>query len=64
MPDPKEQSERAGPLDPHTEGDDVVVHNPPDAPIRMSADEADLSGIRMLDEAAKARAHRNPKELK
>ena len=48
---------RKGPLNPRTEKDSVVVHNPPEDPMEMSPDEADLSGIRMLDEAAKARAN-------
>ena len=44
-----------GPLKPRAEKDCVVVENPPNEPLHMSPDEADLSGIRMLDEAGKAR---------
>lgn len=33
----------------------VVVENPPKAPLRMTPDEADISGIRMLDAADRAR---------
>lgn len=45
---------RSGPLNPRVDADDVVVHNPPADPILMSADEADLSSIRMLEAAAAA----------
>ena len=48
---------RQGPLRPLARKDCVVVGNPPNDPMHMSADEADLSGIRMLEEAAKARAN-------
>lgn len=37
------------------EKDCVVVENPPADPMHMSAEEADLSGIRMLEQAAEAR---------
>lgn len=46
---------RQGPLKPLARKDCVVVENPPNDPMHMSADEADLSGIRLLEEAAKAR---------
>lgn len=46
---------RKGPLKPRTEQDAVVVADPPHQALVMSADEADLSGIRMITEAAKAR---------
>jgi hypothetical protein len=49
---------RQGPLDPRTDQDSVIVHNPPNDPMEMSPDEADLSGIRMLDQAAKARSNK------
>ena len=44
-----------GPLNPRTEKDRVVVENPPNDPLHMTADEADMSAIRLLDEAGKAR---------
>lgn len=47
-----------GPLNPKGEDGVVVVHEPPEEPIAMSAEEADLSGIRLLDAAAAARAGR------
>ena len=62
MSDRQHSPDRPGLLNPRSEGDDVVVHNPPEAAMRMSAEEADISAIRMLDEAAKARASSNPKE--
>ena len=46
---------RQGPLKPRTEEETVVVKNPPADPMHMSADEADLSRIRMLEAAEKAR---------
>ena len=46
---------RQGPLEPKAEKDSVVVEDPSRDSIVMTADEADLSGIRMLEEAAKAR---------
>lgn len=33
----------------------VVVENPPNAPMHMTPDEADISGIRMLDAADQSR---------
>ncbi|GAA0870752.1 hypothetical protein GCM10009116_25890 [Brevundimonas basaltis] len=33
----------------------VVVENPPSAPMHMTPDEADISGIRMLDAADRSR---------
>ena len=51
----KEDAERKGPLKPITEGDSVLVENPPNEPLRMNADEADLSGIRLLQQASEAR---------
>lgn len=38
----------------------VVVENPPKAPLRMTPDEADISGIRMLDAADRARKPPQP----
>jgi hypothetical protein len=46
---------RQGPLEPKARQDSVVVEDPSRDSIVMTADEADLSGIRMLEEAAKAR---------
>lgn len=46
---------RQGPLTPQASKDAVVVEDPSHDPIIMTADEADLSAIRMLEEAAKAR---------
>jgi len=46
---------RQGALHP-TAGDGVVVvRDPPNAPMHMTPDEADISGIRMLDAADQAR---------
>lgn len=52
-----QRSTRQGPLEPKAEKDSVVVEDPSRDSIVMTADEADLSGIRMLEEAAKARAN-------
>jgi hypothetical protein len=49
-------STRQGPLNPRASKDDVVVEDPPHDPLRMTPDEADLSAIRLLDVASKARA--------
>ncbi|MFN3668883.1 MAG: hypothetical protein ACK4VY_06205 [Brevundimonas sp.] len=49
---------RQGPLKPQAVKDAVVVEDPSHDSIIMTADEADLSGIRMLEEAAKARDNR------
>lgn len=46
---------RQGALKPKTDRDSVIVESPSNDPVVMSADEADLSGIRMLEEAASAR---------
>lgn len=48
---------RQGPLEPKAEKNSVVVEDPSNDSIVMTADEADLSGIRMLEQAAKARAN-------
>lgn len=53
----KPQSDRQGPLDPEVEHDTVVVVDPGGEPLVMTADEADLSAIRMLDKAATAGAN-------
>lgn len=46
---------RQGPLVPKAEPGKVIVENPPAAPMHMTADEADISGIRLLDAAQTAR---------
>ena len=46
---------RQGPLVPHPAKDSVVVEDPSRDPIVMTAQEADLSAIRMLDAAEEAR---------
>jgi hypothetical protein len=50
---------RQGALKPKTRKDSVIIESPSNDPIVMSADEADLSGIRMLEEAASARENQN-----
>jgi hypothetical protein len=50
---------RQGPLQPTGRDGLVVVENPPGEPMHMTPDEADISGIRMLDAAHRAR---NPDE--
>ncbi len=59
MPTPDDR--RQGPLKPTADNDTVVVHNPPAAPLHMNPEEADTSGIRLLDAAAKARRNADPK---
>jgi hypothetical protein len=52
---PESDSARLGPLNP-TSGDGVVVvQDPPNDPMKMTPDEADISGIRMIDAADRAR---------
>jgi hypothetical protein len=51
----KSSPTRQGPLQPKARKNSVVVEDPWRDSIVMTADEADLSGIRMLEEAAKAR---------
>lgn len=46
---------RQGPLIPEARKDAVVVEDPSRDAIVMTADEADLSAIRMLDAASEAR---------
>ena len=58
----KSKPQRQGPLNPRAEKDCVVVENPPADPMHMSADEADLSGIRMLEQAAEARENHDKGE--
>lgn len=51
----KPDAARAGPLVPAAGDGVVVVRDPPEAPLHMTPDEADISGIRMLDAAERAR---------
>lgn len=46
---------RQGPLKPRAEPGLVIVENPPGAKMHMTAEEADISGIRLLDAADRAR---------
>jgi len=46
---------RQGPLNPAAGDGVVVVQDPPNAAMHMTPDEADISGIRMLDAADRAR---------
>lgn len=50
---------RQGPLSPRAEPGKVIVENPPAAPMHMTVEEADISGIRMLDAADAARKARD-----
>lgn len=53
---------RQGALKPHAVKDDVVVEDPSHDSIIMTADEADLSAIRTLNEAARARDNQSKGE--
>lgn len=59
---PESDKHRQGPLDPTADADTVVVHNPPEAALHMNPEEADLSGIRLLDAAAQARRNGDPRQ--
>lgn len=48
-------SARQGPLNPAADDGVVVVQDPPNDPMHMTPDEADISGIRMMDAADRAR---------
>lgn len=52
---PPSDDPRQGPLHPVAGDGVVVVENPPNAPMHMTPDEADISGIRMLDAADRSR---------
>lgn len=60
MPKDKPSSDdpRQGPLHPVAGDGVVVVENPPNAAMHMTPDEADISGIRMLDAADRSRKPR------
>ena len=49
----------SGPLNPVGREGQVEVKDPPETAMHMSAEEADLSGIRMLDAADEARRQRD-----
>ena len=49
----------SGPLNPVGREGQVEVRDPPEDAMHMSAEEADLSGIRMLDAADEARRQRD-----
>ena len=57
MPKDKRNPEdpRQGALNPAAGDGVVVVKDPPNGPMHMTPDEADISGIRMLDAADQAR---------
>lgn len=52
---PKPEDPRQGALHPRAGDGVVVVKDPPNAEMQMTPDEADISGIRMLDAADEAR---------
>jgi hypothetical protein len=52
---PEPKNPRQGPLNPAPGDGVVVVRDPPHAPMHMTPDEADISGIRLLDAADRAR---------
>jgi hypothetical protein len=52
---PSSEENRLGALNPGAGDGVVVVQNPPNDPMHMSPDEADISGIRLLDAADRAR---------
>lgn len=50
-----QENSRKGPLNPTGEDGLVVVQDPPAAALHLSPDEADISGLRLLDAAHRAR---------
>ena len=50
-------STRQAPLNPRASRDAVVIEDPSRDSIRMTADEADLSAVRLLDAASLVRAN-------
>jgi len=54
-PDDTRDAARQGPLKPEADIGEVLVENPPDEPMLMSPEEADVSAIRLLNAAEKAR---------
>lgn len=58
-------SARKGPLKPKADIGEVLVENPPNDPLLMTPDEADVSAIRLMESADKARrALKDPDFLK
>ncbi len=55
----RDEKNFTGPLNPVGREGEVEVKDPPEAAMHMSAEEADLSGIRMLDAADEARRQRD-----
>ena len=55
MADTTDPKNFSGPLNPVGRDGEVEVKDPPEAAMHMSAEEADLSGIRLLDAADEAR---------
>ncbi len=66
MPDDKTSADdpRQGPLHPAAGDGVVVVKDPPNAEMHMTPDEADISGIRMLDAADLARKPAHARAVK
>ncbi len=56
--DKSPDSAMTGALKPVADHGIVVVENPPAAPMHMTPDQADVSGVRLLDVAEKARRAR------
>lgn len=54
-PNDTRDAARKGPLKPQADIGEVRVENPPKEPMLMSPEEADVSAIRLLDAAEKAR---------
>lgn len=50
-----DQAARKGPLNPEPQAGQIVVKDPPNEPLLLTPDEADISGLRLLDAADKAR---------
>ena len=59
MPDTPDPKNFSGPLKPVGREGQVEGRDPPEAALHMSAEEADLSGIRLLDAADDARRQRD-----
>jgi len=55
MPDTPPPTDPTEPLSPKAVDGHVIVKDPPPAALDLTADAAEISGIRLLDAAAKAR---------
>ena len=55
MAEDKEPPIITKPLEPQVKDGAIESVDPPDAPLKMTPDAAEISGIRLLDAAAKAR---------